>query len=118
MSRKSQRAYLDNYYRTFSEPDARDAWEEYAEWGGFSSFTDEQAAAAKPQPLPPRTLLEQLLGMRLEDAYTAAKCTFPYDLRIVGRDGAWLSIYDKGTLKRTRINLYVQDNIVINAFVG
>ena len=87
--------------------------------GGYSweAFSEKEIAEAQPRPVASKELLNQLVGMKLDDVRTLI-CPTIYEIRVAWRDGSFTPMGGFRELKRTRINVYVENDLVFTAFVG
>ena len=96
-------------------------WTEYDFMGtgwtnsSYDEFKDAEIEKARPRPFPAE-LLASLLGMPRAEGEALAK-ERGYESRVIWSNGVQIIFYTY-KLQRDRINLYVSDDKIFNAFVG
>lgn len=88
--------------------------DDYECWTGYQSLSDKEIENATPKPYP-QQLLRRILGLTMLDAFVLTK-EQGYSLRVIWRDDTY--IQPAGTLERDRINIHLEDDKIVEAFVG
>lgn len=114
MSKRSRRERRGGYYEGYN----CHGWDE-DDWKDFLPFSDKEIAEAKPVP-PHKDLIKRVMGIQITEAHKIAEES-GYDTRVLAVDGDYVKIWAAGgygDMKRNRLNFYIWEGVVKNAFVG
>lgn len=112
--RRRMAAMMGGIYVDSDDDDLMCAW--YAgNGGGREGLSDKEIEAAHPLPYPHK-LLAELSGLTVVQARTLLPDG--YSLRVAGDTSNHMPIRIVGGLERTRINVFVDEDKIYEAFVG